>query len=270
MHGTRRARSGVLACLAGLVVAAIAQLAAPLAGPPLYDGVVVIAPYVYIDPVGSEPGGARTATTTVPVTAGTSPAVVLGTPEQPPQAQVIAAAGALALPAGTTAIVVSITPVTQAVTPVVAPASGSVVGNVYRVAVTNQAGVPVTGVPGRQVTLALRDPGTTDLARIELLSNGAWQPLQTVSAAVPGSYETTDVSTFGDFALVGTPRSVGDPLAPTAFITLAAVAATTVAVGIGIVRSRRAAGRVTPPRGGRGVRGTAGPLAPRPRSRRGR
>ena len=259
------ARLGVLACLVGLAMAAAAQLAVPLPGPPLYDGVVVVEPYVYLDPVGSEPGGARMATATVPVVAGVSPSIVLGTPEQPPQAQVLAAVGALALPAETTAITISIAPVA----PTVMPASGLVVGNVYRVVIVNQEDAPTTGQPGRQVTLALRDPGSTDLAHIELLSNGAWQPLTTVSAAVPGTYETADVTTFGDFALVGTPRPVGDPFAPTSLITFAAIAGTIVALGIGVVRSRRGASSGAPRGGNQSVSGTAGPPAPRSRARRG-
>jgi hypothetical protein len=129
--------------------------------------------------------------------------------------------------------VVSITPVT----PSVAPATGSVAGNVYRVVVTNQDGAPVTGQAGRQVTLALRDPGSTDLAQIEQLSAGTWVPLATVSASVPGTYESTGVTTFGDFALVGTQDPGG--FSPGHLVTAAAIVLTLLIVGIGLYRARR-------------------------------
>ena len=233
MTPLRDTRTGVVACLIGFAIAAAMQLAAPQPGPPLYDGIITTEPYVFVDPAGNEPGGARWATSNVAATAGTSPSVVLRTPEHPPQAQLIAAAGALVLPAGTTTIEVSLTPVTSSV----APATGSVVGNVYRVAVTNQDGVTVTGQPGKQVTLALRDPGTTDLAHIERLSAGAWVPVATVSASVPGTYETTGVTSFGDFALVGTPNPGG--FSPGHVVTGAAIVLTLLLVGIGLLRGRR-------------------------------
>ena len=184
MPSVRSPRAGVVACLAGLALAAAVQVAAPLPGPPLYDGVVSVEPYVYLQPSGTQQGGALGASSSNAVVGGVSPAIVLGTPEQPPQAQLLAAAGSLALPGGTTRLVVSITPVPATVE----PASGTIVGNVYRVLIVNQAGAPVTGLPDRQVTLALRDPGSTGLASIEHLTGGTWQSLPTVSAAVTGGY----------------------------------------------------------------------------------
>ena len=234
-RSVRALRVGLLVCAAGLAIAAAAQAAAPLPGPPLYDGVVMVAPYAFLQPSGSQPGGAQPASTTVPVAGGVSPAIALGTPESPPQAQLIAGAGALALPAGTTALVLSITPVA----PDGQPATGVIAGNVYRVAVVNQAGAPVTGEPGRQVTLALRDPGSTDLARIEHLTGGAWQPLTTVSAATSGTYETTGVTSFGDFALVGTPTAGSGPLSPLGLGVLAAAALALLAGGLVYVRPSR-------------------------------
>jgi hypothetical protein len=234
----RSPRAGLLACLAGFALAAAVQVAGPLPGPPLYDGVVVAEPYVYLQPSGNEPGGARWATTNVPVVAGVSPAIALGTPEHPPQAQLIAGAGALAMPPGTTALVVSITPVP----PTVVPASGAVYGNVYRISIVNQVGAPVTGLAGKQVTLGLRDPtgGSTDSRlTIELLAGGAWQPTTTVSAAVAGTYETTGLVSFGDFALIGTVPPGGGSLSPYAWVTGSAIVVGLLLLGISVVRARR-------------------------------
>ena len=50
-------RTGLAAFALGLGIAAAAQLAAPLATPPLYDGVVVVQPYVYVNPPAGKPGG---------------------------------------------------------------------------------------------------------------------------------------------------------------------------------------------------------------------
>ena len=235
MPSVRSPRAGVVACLAGLALAAAVQVAAPLPGPPLYDGVVSVEPYVYLQPSGTQQGGALGASSSNAVVGGVSPAIVLGTPEQPPQAQLLAAAGSLALP-GTTRLVVSITPVPATVE----PASGTIVGNVYRVLIVNQAGAPVTGLPDRQVTLALRDPGSTGLASIEHLTGGTWQSLPTVSAAVTGTYETTGVTTFGDFALVGTPSAGGGAggASPFAIITVGALVLALAAAVSPSVRNR--------------------------------
>lgn len=233
---------GLLACVVGLALAAVVQVAGPPAGPPLYDGVVSVAPYKYLQPAGTEAGGALGATLTIPVLGGTSPAVVLATPEQPPQAQLIAGAGALVMPAGATSLVMSITPVA----PAASPSTGTIAGNDYRIAVTDQAGAPVSPEQGRNVTLALRDPGSTDLARIELLSGGTWQPLATVSAAVSGTYETTGLTSFGDVALVGTvsATAAGTGVSPFALVTAVAVALALLAFGVDLLRGRRRA----PPR----------------------
>ena len=233
-------KAGLAACAIGLGLAAAVQVAGPLTGPPLYDGVVVFEPYVYLQPSGSEPGGARWATNNGPVVGGVSPVVALGTPEHPPQAQLIAGGGALAMPAGTTALVVTITPVP----PSVVPASGVVYGNVYRISIVNQTGAPITGLAGKQVTVALRDPTTSSTGSpltIEVLAGGAWQPLTTVSAAVAGTYETTGLTSFGDFALVGSAPAGGDApaLSPFAIVTWLAIAATVAALVAISLRDRR-------------------------------
>lgn len=230
---------GIASCVVGLTLAAIVQLEGPSLRPPLYDGVVTVDPYRFLQSAGTEAGGAQGATRTIPVTGGTSPVIALGTPEQPPQAQLIAGAGALLLPAGATSLVVTIAPVA----PAASPPSGTIAGNVYRVGVADQAGAAVEPAPGTQVTLALRDPGSTGLVQIELLSGGTWRSLPTVSAAVSGTYETTGLSTLGDFALVGSgpPGEASPSVSPYAMVTGLAIAVAVVAFVALFLRDRRRA-----------------------------
>jgi hypothetical protein len=239
----RASKVGIAACVAGLALAAAVQSTGPSLRPPLYDGVVTVDPYKYLQPVGTQAGGPQAATGTVPAVNDISPAIALGTPEQPPQAQLIAGPGALVLPTGTTSVVVTITPVP----PAVQPASGAIDGNVYRVSVLNQAGVAVSPLPGKQVTLALRDPGQYDLVTIALLAGGGWQPLPTVSAAVGGTYETTGLTAFGDFALVGSGSTgtsgSGSAPSPFAIVTIAALVFALSVFAITFLRDRVGKGR---------------------------
>jgi len=233
----RVSRVGLAACAVGLALAGFVQVAGPSLRPPLYDGVVTVEPYVYLEPAGSQDGGPKGATRTFLVTSATSPTVTVATPEQPPQAQLIAGAGSFTLPAGTTSIVVTISPVV----PAALPPTGAIAGNVYRVVVENQAGAPVIPEADKEVTIALRDPGSTDLARIERLSGGSWQALPTVSASVSGTYVTTGLTMFGDFALVGTGATgdgSGSSVSPLAIVTVAAVALALLLAAAAFLRER--------------------------------
>src|SRR5690242_2929433 len=141
MARARRERAlGWLAVALGLGLALGLQLRGPHAVP-LYDGVVVAEPYRYLDPTGSgQTGDPTSASSTQAVSGNVSPVFAIYTDEQPPQAQLIAQADAFQLPPGTTALLASIKPVE----PSAQPAAGSIAGNVYRFAITNQAGAPVT------------------------------------------------------------------------------------------------------------------------------
>jgi hypothetical protein len=195
---TPRGVAGWVAVTAGFIVAVSATLLGGRGAPPLYDGVVSNDPYRYLAPSSGEFGGPMDVTKTLPVTSGRSPVIAIHTPEQPPQAQLIASEGALVLPPGTTAITVSIAPVPASVQ----PANDHVAGNVYRVSVTNQAGATLGAHPEAQVTLALRAPATVGATTFERLSGGTWTTLETGSAGFPGTFETTRLTEFGDFALV--------------------------------------------------------------------
>jgi len=185
---------------AGLLIAAAAQLLAPLPGPPLYDGVVTVEPYRWVSPPPGEQGGAEGITAVVPVTGGQSPLVTLSTTEVPPQAQLFAEPGGLTMPSGTTSLAVGIQPVPLDAG-AAAPADGHIAGNVYRITITTQAGAPVTAPATAEVTVILRAPDatTTDGTIVQLVA-GTWMPIKTEAAGLGASFVSI-VTSFGDFAL---------------------------------------------------------------------
>ena len=203
-------RTGLAACALGLGIAAAAQLAAPLATPPLYDGVVVVQPYVFVNPPAGKPGGAKGASAHLALSGSKSPLVALATPEQPPQAQVVAGDGTLVLPATATALDVSITPLDPSVD-AAAASTARVLGNVYRFAVVDQAGDAATAPASALVTVVLRAPEDAPGATLGQLVDGAWQPLK--SEPMFGSTYVAVVTSFGDFAVIvpgaSTPPSGG-------------------------------------------------------------
>jgi hypothetical protein len=192
-------RTGLAAFALGLGIAAAAQLAAPLATPPLYDGVVVVQPYVYVNPPAGKPGGAKGASAHLALSGSRSPLVALATPEQPPQAQVVAGDGTLVLPATATALDVSITPFDPSVD-AAAASTARVLGNVYRFAVVDQAGDAATAPASALVTVVLRAPEDAPDATLGQLVDGAWHPLK--SEPMFGSTYVAVVTSFGDFAVV--------------------------------------------------------------------
>jgi hypothetical protein len=182
----------------GLIVAVAAQLVAPLPGPPLYDGVVIVPPYVWLSPPPGAQGSPQGFSTTVTINGGSSPLVTLATPEQVPQAQILVPPGGLILPPGTTSLSASIMPVP----PEAQPTDGHLSGNVYRILITTQAGVAVSAPASAEVSVILRAPDATatDATMVRLL-NGAWQPLTTAAAGLGGTFVAV-VTDFGDFALI--------------------------------------------------------------------
>jgi hypothetical protein len=197
---------GLFALAFGLAIAVAAQRLAPIGGPPLYDGVIVEAPYVWLSPPAGFSGGAQGVDQTVRVQGGHSPDIGVGTAENPPQAQLFAGAGFLNLPSGTTSIRVSIEPVA----PASLPDGWTIAGNVYRVSVTNQAGQPVSGQASGGVTIELRGPATLNAPAIEHFSGGKWSELAADSVGQPNIFGAV-VTDFGDFALVEPAGWTPDP-----------------------------------------------------------
>jgi len=195
--GNRRLAPATLAV--GLLVIAMAQVLAPAAAPPLYDGVVPLEPYLWTDPPPDHPGGAQGASATIDIKKGKNDLVAVATPELVPQAQVFAVPGGLTLLPGATSIKVSIAPRAPSVT----PAAGYIDGNVYQILLTDQTGTPITADAAQRVSVVLRsaDP-TLGEATIARFDGTTWQPLKTSPPDMPGGGFLAVVTEFGDFAVI--------------------------------------------------------------------
>jgi len=233
--------------LAGLLAAGAARLVAPGA-PPLYDGIVPVPPYVWLQPPPGQSGGAQGATAIIPVTGGSSPLIAVATPELVPQAQVFAVPDSFELPPGARSIEVAIEPIpTEG-----APVDAHIDGNVYRITVTDQSGTALSAPSSARVSVVMRaaDPtlGEADIARY---AGGAWRPLTTSPSGQAGFIPV--VTDFGDFAVLapgaapgGSAEATGPP-APSASTARSATATASEMAGSG----------------GSAVQ-SAGPIAPEP------
>ena len=222
LRPARRRRAGAVVLAAGLAAIALGQLIAPIAAPPLYDGVVVVEPYRWLDPApAGQKGGAKGATATIAVKDGANPLVAIATSEQPPQAQVFAPPSSLTLASGATSLALSIQPIpTEG-----APADGHIVGNVYRILIADQNGQAVTAPASALVSVVIRGPGTIADATTEQFVDGSWKPLKTSAAGFASTFLAV-VTSFGDFALVapGPGPSIAASAAPAASPPATAVA----------------------------------------------
>src|ERR1700674_2836194 len=93
----------------GLAIAAAAQVVAPVVVP-LFDGVVVNEPYRYVTPPPGEAGSPTSASSGLAIAQGVSPAFAVYTSETPPQAELVARSGELAVRPQSTSVTVTIDP----------------------------------------------------------------------------------------------------------------------------------------------------------------
>jgi hypothetical protein len=221
-----RRRAALTSLGAGLLVVAAARLTIPLDAPPLYDGVIVQDPYRYLAPESGQAGSPSSFRATENVTGPTSPQFVGATSENPPQAQLIAPAGAFDLTPGTTSLAVSIEPVAPAAT----PSGDTIAGNVYRFTVRDLSGAVPALSAENHPTLILRAPQALFTATIGHRAGGAWQRLPTDTAGQPGMF-STNVSELGDFAVLAAPSQGPIGLNPVV-VAVAAMVAGVSAVGL--------------------------------------
>ncbi len=187
------------------------RLVTGLGGPPLYDGVVPVGPYLWLNPAQGQQGGAKGAAATVTVNAGQNDIVALATSESLPQAQVLAVPGALILPPGATSLNVSIEPVAAPGQ----PSDGVLNSNVYRFVVKDQSGADATARASARVSIVLRSADAAlPTGTVERWDGTAWVPLKTPPPGVSGAYLTV-VTQFGDYAVVR-PGSSGPSATPAA------------------------------------------------------
>lgn len=198
-------RLGWLLVLAGGALALALQVAIPV-GVPLYDGVIVPDPYRYLHPPAGEAGDPSSFTDEKPISGNQSPFFAAATEEQPPQAQLVAMDDAFQLNPGSTALRVSITPVD----PVAPLTNGTIAGNVYRFAVTDDAGRPLAPKTCDACrTLVLRAPDGATEGRVQHFADGAWSDVATDHYGIAAMYQS-NLEFLGDFAVV-TGTSGGGP-----------------------------------------------------------
>jgi hypothetical protein len=212
--------------MCGLALIAAAQAVAPVRAP-LFDGVVVVDPYRYLVPAPGAPGSPTSASATLPIDAGRSPSFAVYTSETPPQAELLAHGGELAIGPTTTAVKVTIDPIPAP--PAEAP--NAIAGNLYRFAVTDQSGAALALLPGQSITLALRGPAGVALdAVIARFDGGAWQRLATEPSGLQDLF-LTNADAFGDLALLGQVTARPNGLDPEFLFFALAAAGLTLLVG---------------------------------------
>jgi hypothetical protein len=198
-------RLGWLAVAAGALVVLAMQTWRPV-GVPLYDGAPVQEPYRFLHPSGDEAGNPTSYSGSKAVSSSLSPIFAAATSEQPPQAQLISQSGAFTLTSGATSLMVTITPIE----PPAPPAGGTISGNVYRFAVTDQAGTPLDV---RQcdgcLSLLMRAPDGTGEASLKRYANGQWQDVQTIHAGITGLFQVNPTA-MGDYAVIQAPDAGAD------------------------------------------------------------
>ena len=240
----------------GLAALGLAQLAGPARRLPLYDGVVVEDPYRYVAPSGAQAGSPGTGELVVQVSGSSSPSLVVVTNENPPQAQLIVPAGAIALAAGTTSLNGTLTPLA----PTAEQLHANAIANIYRMTVTDQSDQPVALASGMQATIILRSP-FQDLQ----VTNARWDGSAfTVLPSITGNQVDlirTQIDTLGDFAIVPGPSTSSGPSGLFLAGTLLLVAAI---VGAMLLRRRR---RSPAPAAGATTRQASRPPKSRRRSR---
>ena len=229
-------RTGVLVLGLGGAIALLAQLASPVAVP-LYDGVQVQEPYRYLTPASGQPGTPTSFSTEKPVQGGVSASFFAATKENPPQAQLIALPGAFVVTAAATTMRISIDPVPR---PANAGASGAIAGNVYRFAVTDQAGIPLPIAQGANPpTITLRGPdGVTD-GTIALLGASGSVLLPTEHGGALAIFSANPPG-LGDFAVVVAAAASAAPNIGLLVGAILAVAVPVALVAFLFVRQRRA------------------------------
>ncbi len=242
---TRRRRGGARPWVAGLVAAAglvgliTAQAFAPAPLSPLLDGVVVEEPYRYAQPTDSQAGDPGGADETQPVEAGVSPALAAATPENPPQAQLLAGPGAFDVGrAATMRVTIEVVPSGQLMP------GRTFAGNVYRFRVVDGGGGEPPVTSGSSVTIVLRAPAGTRRPVMVMRTEEGWTELPTSHTGLSDLYLTSAVARLGEFALVTVPSSLGGAGSGWPdWIPLALALVVAIVVGALAVRESRRAGR---------------------------
>jgi hypothetical protein len=188
-----RLRLAAALMVAGLGTAWLAQLISPSPTAPLFDGVFVEDPYLFVEPPPSAGGNPLSVEVTNSVVDGAVPLLAAATAEVPPQAQIIAQADAFEISADSSSITVSITPS--------APRDPGLVGNVYTFSVTDQEGSPLAIRPGALVTIVLRAPEQNLVAQVARFDGDEWVTLPTQHGGLPDLF-AANIEQLGDYGVL--------------------------------------------------------------------
>jgi hypothetical protein len=240
LHGA----AGALAIAFGLALLVALNVVRPGGALPLYDGVIVEEPYRYVNPPPEHSGSPTSAQVVLQVGGGTSPAIVAATTEDPPQAQLITAAGAFVVGPDVTSVTATITPVAGS-----AAEQAAAIGNVYNLSVVDQAGNALNVSAGANVTVVLRAPavntGGASTFAVANWNGQSWQQVPTTPGAVIDMF-TGRATSLGDFAVVTADSSSLQNLAVSWLGALLTIGAGAAAIGLLLWIRRRNSATVAP------------------------
>jgi len=209
----RLGRAGAI-LVVGFALVTLAHVARPLGSLPLFDGVVEVEPYRYLDPPAPNPPAtpfpSDPTSFTQPMTIKNDkiPPMFAATTESPPQAQMFTSGPVFDVPPGTTEVVATVTPVRTSV----APPNGHISGNVYHFSMTAPDGTEIPISAGNSVSIVLRSPLDEADVTIDWFDGQRWQPQGTEPVGVPTRLYQANATQLGDYA-VGVP-GVGATPAP--------------------------------------------------------
>ncbi|GAC1396432.1 MAG: hypothetical protein NVSMB52_09930 [Chloroflexota bacterium] len=232
-----RTKLGFGTLLLGGTLLVITWLVTTVPTPPLYDGLALPPqPYRYLQtPAGHKvTGQPGSVADTLIVSPRGLFALVLYTPERPPQAQLDADQNAIYVRSHPTQVAFTIRPVPSPAP----PSDGTIDGNVYQFTAQAKGGVVVRF--RKKVIINLRGTGLPGSPVIERYAGGHWARLATQRYIGVAMY-STNVAYLGDFALV-VPGKTG--LTPTGksflpYIIVAALVVGLTVVGLLLVRMSR-------------------------------
>lgn len=188
-----RLPAGVL--LLGLGLSWLTAMSPSVRTAPLFDGVFIEDPYLFVDPPPGAAGDPPSAEATQAVVDGSVPLLAVATNEVPPQAQIIAEADAFAVSAGTESVTVSVVPA-AANDPIIA-------GNVYRFSVTDADGASVEIRPGARVTIIVRAPQPDLVAQLARFDGTRWVTIPTETGGLADLF-AANITRLGDYGVVVT------------------------------------------------------------------
>jgi hypothetical protein len=200
--GTPHRRRGWWAILLAVLGVGAAMLVSPLRSPPLYDGIgFPDEPYRWVQ---APPGSPKTPPVT-PATAkvrvgvdGVVPVLKGLSAEQGAQIAFQIEGDSLVLPKGGTTLSAS---ALAGRNPTTAPPDGTLVSNVYTLAVTADVPGEPTLAPGKTAIINMRSSKTTnDTIVLEKLEAGTWS--QVATGRVGSDIYAAELDSLGQFALV--------------------------------------------------------------------